>query len=289
MEIVQSIVEVRAALKGCEHVVLVPTMGALHAGHVALLEEGRRLAGAEGMVVASVFVNPTQFGPNEDLESYPRALDADATKCEGAGVDLIFAPERGEMYADDASVTVVEAQLTKYLCGVSRPGHFEGVCTVVLKLFNIVRPAVAVFGKKDYQQLAVIRRMARDLDLEVEVAGVETVREADGLALSSRNRYLKEEERAQAPSMRKALISAAAAVQGGERKGRKLEGLVREGIGAEGPLGEIDYVSVVDAEDLQPVETIERDAVAAVSVYFGKSRLIDNIELPVADVRGEES
>jgi pantoate--beta-alanine ligase len=279
MQITRSITEVRAVLEGRGRVVLVPTMGALHAGHVALLEEGRRLAGDSGTLVASIFVNPTQFGPNEDFESYPRALEEDAKRCEAAGVDVIFAPEAGEVYGGDASVTVVEDRLTRHLCGVSRPGHFEGVCTVVVKLFNIVRPAVAIFGKKDYQQLAVLRRVVRDLNLEVELMGVETVREGDGLALSSRNQYLTVEERAQAPVMRASLLMAAEAVVEGERDAGKLEAMVRERIGAEGPLGKIDYVSVVDAVDLQPVERLERSGLVAVSVYFGKSRLIDNIEL----------
>ncbi|MEM7146104.1 MAG: pantoate--beta-alanine ligase [Verrucomicrobiota bacterium] len=278
MQILETIAEVRGALAGKERVVLVPTMGAIHAGHVALMEEARRLAGGEGIVVASVFVNPTQFGPKEDFKSYPRDLEGDAGACEAAGVDVVFAPPVGEMYAEDASVTVSEETLSMHLCGRSRPGHFAGVATVVLKLINIVRPDVAVFGKKDYQQLAIIRRLVRDLNLEVEIVGVETVREEDGLAMSSRNAYLTAEERAQAPVMRAALLSAAQAVKGGEVESKVLEEMVRERIAKDAPLGRVDYVNVVGGEDMQLVERVEGPTVMAMSVYFGKSRLIDNIE-----------
>ncbi|MEM8955120.1 MAG: pantoate--beta-alanine ligase [Verrucomicrobiota bacterium] len=279
MQILKTIAEVRGELPGRERVVLVPTMGALHAGHVALLEEARRWAGDGGTVVASIFVNPTQFGPREDLKDYPRDLDGDISACKNAGVDVIFAPEDGEMYATDASVTVTEEALSMHLCGRSRPGHFAGVATVVLKLINIVRPMAAVFGKKDYQQWAIVRRLMRDLNLEVEIIGVETVREGDGLAMSSRNAYLGEEERAQAPVMRAALLSAVVAMEGGERDANELERLVRDRLAKDAPLGRIDYVNVVGRDDMQLLAHVDGEAVLAISVYFGKSRLIDNIEL----------
>ena len=176
-------------------VVFVPTMGALHEGHLELMREARKLAGDRGSVIVSIFVNPLQFGPKEDFSKYPRELEADAAKCESVGVDAIFNPGADEMYPPDRSVVVLETKLGTRLCGASRPGHFDGVCTVVLKLFNLVRAQIAVFGKKDYQQLAIIRRMVRDLNVPIRIIGHETVREPDGLAMSSRNRYLDPHER----------------------------------------------------------------------------------------------
>jgi pantoate--beta-alanine ligase len=176
-------------------IVLVPTMGALHDGHLNLMREARDLAGATGKVIVSIFVNPLQFGPKEDFSKYPRELEEDATKCESVAVDAIFAPGADEMYEGNRSVIVLETKLGQLLCGTSRPGHFDGVCTVVLKLFNLVQPDIAIFGKKDYQQLAIIKRMVRDLNVSVEIIGSETVREPDGLAMSSRNRYLDADAR----------------------------------------------------------------------------------------------
>ena len=260
-------------------VVLIPTMGALHSGHVALIEEGRRLAAPGGTVAVSIFVNPTQFGPTEDLGAYPRDLEGDLAKCGLAGADVVFAPEAGEIYFPDASMDVRELSLSKLLCGASRPGHFEGVCLVVLKLFHIIRPAAAVFGKKDRQQLAIIERMVRDLNIEVAIHGVETVRETDGLAMSSRNAYLTPEQRRQAPALRRALLAAAARFRDGERNAAALLARARETLDSEASLGRLDYLEVVDAATMQRVESIAAPAVVAAACFFGTCRLIDNIEL----------
>lgn len=253
-------------------------MGALHAGHVALLEEARELAGETGTVVTSIFVNPNQFGPGEDYTRYPQKPEEDAAICESAGVDLVFMPSVEEIYALDASVKVHESRLSTNLCGRSRPGHFPAVCTVVLKLYHIVDPDVMVFGKKDCQQLAIIRRMARDLNMDVEIASVPTVREDDGLAVSSRNLYLSGEERQQAVVLSQALFTARDLVAKGEREARLLESKA-EAIIRKAPLARIDYLSVVNAEDLMSIEFVSEAAILAVAVFFGDTRLIDNIEL----------
>lgn len=260
--------------------VFVPTMGALHEGHAALIRAARELAGQAGNVIVSIFVNPTQFGPGEDFSKYPRTLIEDLGICRDNGADAIFAPKAEDLYLADRSLQLFETSLSKTLCGASRPGHFDGVCTIVAKLFNLVQPDDAVFGKKDYQQLAIIRRLVRDLDFNVVIHGIETVREADGLAMSSRNRYLSEEERAQAPVLRAALMKAREAyVKGGERDGKALQRLVVDQIAAEAPAGRVDYVEVVDAGTLQkPTEATEL-VLIAVAVFFGSARLIDNIEL----------
>lgn len=260
--------------------VFVPTMGALHEGHAALIRAARELAGQAGNVIVSIFVNPTQFGPNEDYTKYPRTLIEDLGLCRDNGADAIFAPKAEDLYLPDRSIQLFETSLSKTLCGTSRPGHFDGVCTIVAKLFNLVQPDDAVFGKKDYQQLAIIRRLVRDLDFNVVIHGIDTVREADGLAMSSRNRYLTEEERAQAPVLRAALLKAREAyVKGGERDGKVLRKLIVDQIAAEAPAGRVDYVEVVDASTLQtPTETTEL-VLIALAVFFGSARLIDNIEL----------
>jgi len=260
--------------------VFVPTMGALHEGHAALIRAARELAGQAGNVIVSIFVNPTQFGPGEDFSKYPRTLIEDLGLCRDNGADAIFAPKAEDLYLADRSIQLFETSLSKTLCGASRPGHFDGVCTIVAKLFNLVQPDDAVFGKKDYQQLAIIRRLVRDLDFNVVIHGIETVREADGLAMSSRNRYLTEAERAQAPVLRAALMKAREAyVKGGERDGKALQRLVLDQIAAEAPAGRVDYVEVVDAATLQtPTEATEL-VLIAVAVFFGSARLIDNIEL----------
>jgi pantoate--beta-alanine ligase len=259
-------------------VVLVPTMGALHAGHAVLIDRARKLAGRTGMVVVSIFVNPTQFGPKEDFSRYPRTLAADQKLCVAHGADLIFFPTAEAMYPEGFSTYVDEHEVSKYLCGASRPGHFRGVCTVVLKLFQIVQPESAVFGLKDFQQCAVIRRMMRDLNVPVRIVPVETVREPDGLALSSRNRYLTEEERAQAPVLRRALLAAAAAFKDGETSAVRLRSMVVRQIES-APLSRIDYVEIADAETLNAVPKVKRGTVFAVAVFFGKTRLIDNLWL----------
>jgi len=276
----ETVAEVRAAVDAARAngrtVGFVPTMGALHEGHAALIRAAR---GATGFVVVSVFVNPTQFGPAEDYEKYPRTLDADRRLAAAAGADLVFAPGVGEMYPPGATTFVEVGGLGDYLCGPARPGHFRGVCTVVLKLFNIVRPDVAVFGAKDGQQARIIRRMVRDLNVPVEVRVEPTVREPDGLAMSSRNRYLSPAERAVAPYIYWALTAVRDRAAAGERDAARLEAGLREMLAAI-PGARIDYASVVDDETLRPVGRLERPALAAVAVYLGTTRLIDNITLP---------
>lgn len=255
--------------------VLVPTMGALHAGHISLMRQARENAGAEGEVVVSIFVNPLQFEPGSDFSRYPRPETADEEVCRAEGVDLIFRPVPDEMYFDDRSTFVEETLLSQTLCGPSRPGHFRGVCTVVTKLFHLVAPDAAIFGEKDFQQLAIVRRMARDLDFPIEILAGATVREPDGLALSSRNRYLSAEERAQAPVLRAALLEAANST---EPSAEKVLAVVRQKIES-APLARIDYAEIVDADDLQPRATVAPRTLLAVAVYFGRTRLIDNILL----------
>jgi len=264
-----------AALVGQKPVVLVPTMGGLHEGHAALVREARRLGGKSGTVVVSIFVNPTQFGPGEDFDSYPRDLESDREICAGAGADVIFHPSADEMYLDDASVTIRELSLSRLLCGASRPGHFAGVCTVVVKLFNLVRPDMAVFGKKDYQQLAIIRRLVRDLNLGIDIRGLETVRESDGLAMSSRNSYLSDDQRQQAPALRRALLAANTELVRDEM----VAGIAKQ-LQTEAPLGQIDYLELVDAESLEKIEAVTaQPALLAAAIFFGKTRLIDNLEI----------
>ncbi|MFP4250413.1 MAG: pantoate--beta-alanine ligase [Armatimonadota bacterium] len=251
---------------------LVPTMGALHEGHLALV---RIAVDHCDFVVVSIFVNPTQFGPGEDLESYPRDLEGDAAKVEKLGARLVFAPSAGEMYAEDACTTVSVSALTEGLCGAHRPGHFDGVTTVVCKLFNIVQPDRAYFGRKDYQQLVVIRRMVRDLDIPVDVIGVPTVREDDGLALSSRNQYLSERERAVAPKLHRALVRGADEARQGAT-GAEVERIVAAEIGTE-PLFDLQYVRAVDPNTLLPLGDRSGPMVIAVAAFLGETRLIDNI------------
>jgi len=256
--------------------VLVPTMGALHEGHAALIRKARKVAGKNGSVVVSIFVNPTQFGPKEDLSRYPRPFAADKTLCQNLGVDAIFHPQPTDMYAENSSVYVIEETLGNTLCGASRPGHFRGVCTVVAKLFNILTPDAAVFGKKDFQQLTIIQRMVRDLNFPVKIVPMETIREKDGLALSSRNQYLSPEERREAVVLRQALLAIKAAPK---KAGiETLKRLLREKISAS-PLARIDYAEVMDAETLHPPTPKTTKKLAAVAVFFGKTRLIDNLIL----------
>jgi pantoate--beta-alanine ligase len=255
--------------------VLVPTMGALHRAHGELIRVAREHASRGGAVVVSVFVNPLQFEPGSDYERYPRPERADEDFCRSAGVDLLFRPSVAEMYADDRSVFVDEFSLSKILEGESRPGHFRGVCTVVAKLFNVLAPEAAVFGEKDFQQLAIIRRMVRDLNFKIDIIGVPTVREEDGLACSSRNQYLNLEERKQAAVLHKALQAAANARR---KSADDIIALARNVIN-EAPLARIDYVELVDAETLRPVQIAGSNSVLVLAVFFGKTRLIDNIRL----------
>lgn len=253
--------------------VLVPTMGALHEGHLALMRAARHAAGPEGCVMVSIFVNPIQFDRPGDLAAYPRTLDDDLAKCRALGVDVVFAPDVGSMYFPDRSVTVTESLLSGGLCGATRPGHFDGVCTVVLKLFLLTRCDAAVFGEKDFQQLAVIRRMVRDLDVPVEIIGHPTIREADGLAMSSRNVRLSPEHRADAPRIRRALDEAAAS-----GSPAAILTAAREGIESS-PFARIDYLDLVDAETLQPAADLARPAVLATAVFYGDVRLIDHVDI----------
>ena len=251
---------------------LVPTMGYLHEGHESLI---KRAVAENDRVVVSVFLNPTQFAPNEDLASYPRDFEADTKLCEGAGAALVFHPEPSEMYAEDACTFVDMTAVTKELCGKSRPIHFRGVCTVVNKLMNISMADRAYFGQKDAQQLAVIRRMVRDLNMNVEVVGCPIIREADGLAKSSRNTYLSEEERKAGLVLSQAVMLGQKLVAEGEKSAAAVTGAMSELISAE-PLAKIDYVSMVLWDSIEPVETIEGPVLVAMAVYIGKTRLIDN-------------
>ena len=275
--VVHTIEEVRDAIARARglgmSIGFVPTMGALHEGHAALI----RTAGQpSAFVVVSIFVNPTQFGPNEDYSKYPRTLEADRKVCAAAGANLIFAPSAEEMYPANSATFVDVAELGETLCGASRPGHFRGVCTVVLKLFNIVVPDVAYFGAKDYQQARIIQRMVADLNLPMIVKVEPTVREADGLALSSRNRYLSAEQRAAAPAIQRALQAICDRAAVGERDVSVLEAALEADLAAI-PGARVDYASIVDSQTLQPIANVDRPAVAAAAVFFGTTRLIDNI------------
>lgn len=275
MKIAQTIASARAFVRRAGHpLVLVPTMGALHRGHAALIRRARKLAGAKGSVAVSIFVNPTQFGPKEDFSKYPRPVAADEELCRDCGADLVFRPAAGGMYAPDASAIVDETRLSAGLCGESRPGHFRGVCTVVAKLFLITQPDIAVFGEKDWQQLAIIRRMVRDLDFPIKIVGHPTVREKDGLAVSSRNAYLTPAERAAAPGIRAALLAAAAKKAPAailREAARLLEKI---------PGARIDYVRLVDSETLEPARRLRRESTLAAAVFLGRARLIDNLQIP---------
>jgi pantoate--beta-alanine ligase len=265
-----------AVARGEQKVVgLVPTMGALHEGHAALIRAARART---SLVVVSIFVNPTQFGPKEDFAKYPRTLEADQKLCADAGAHLIFAPTVEEMYPANSFTFVDVAELGNHLCGASRPGHFRGVCTVVLKLFNVVQPDFAFFGAKDYQQARILTQMVRDLNVPVGVEVVPTVREPDGLARSSRNRYLSAAERAVAPRIYQTLQSARARAAAGEIDAARLESALAAELSAL-PGAQVDYARVVDAETLQPLARLDRPAVAAVAVYLGGTRLIDNLPI----------
>lgn len=275
MKIVSTIEEVRAQVSAWKKegntVGFVPTMGYLHEGHMSLIDAARE----NDKVVVSIFVNPMQFGPNEDLASYPRDLDRDAKMCEEHGVDLIFHPTPEEMYGDNFYSYVDMNTLTEELCGLSRPVHFRGVCTVVTKLFNIVTPDKAYFGEKDAQQLAIIKRMVKDLNMPLSIVGCPIIREEDGLAKSSRNTYLSEEERKAALVLSRAIFLGKEMVEAGERDAKKVIAAMVKEIESE-PLSKIDYVKMVDLDTMQEVEKIERGILTAIAVYIGKTRLIDN-------------
>jgi len=297
MQRIDSLQALRARLRPLraagERIALVPTMGALHVGHLSLVKEARERA---DRVVVSIFVNPTQFNDSTDLESYPRTLEADLQACRDAGVDFVFCPSAAEIYPDGDDTAVEVGRLSEPLCGRSRPGHFRGVATVVTKLLIAVAPQVAVFGEKDFQQLAVIRRLARDLLLDVEIVGGQTLREPDGLAMSSRNQNLDPEARAQAVVLVRALDAAEAAVAGGERRAAALLERVRAEI-ARAPRAEIDYAELCDPDCLEPApERLVAPTLLALAVHMRPAaggpgqtvRLIDNRVLPVqAQTRGD--
>lgn len=279
MQVTKTVAETRALVKAWKKegktVGLVPTMGYLHEGHASLIRKCRE---ENDVVVVSVFVNPTQFGPNEDLESYPRDFGRDSALCKSLGADLIFHPEPEEMYRDPCAFVSIET-LSDNLCGRTRPIHFRGVCTVVSKLFHIVAPDRAYFGRKDAQQLAIIRKMVRDLDFDVQIVGCPIVREEDGLAKSSRNTYLNAEERRAALCLSRAVKRGQEVIAPGADSEAVLSAM-RAVIEAE-PLARIDYVSMVDALTMQDVERVDRDVLVAMAVYIGKTRLIDNFSYEV--------
>ncbi len=276
MKVVKTIKEVREIVGGWRQeglsVGLVPTMGYLHEGHQSLIKKS---ASQNDRTVVSVFVNPIQFGPNEDLEAYPRDLNRDIKAVEEAGGDLIFNPEPSEMYPGHFTSFIDTTETTELLCGAVRPVHFRGVCTVVGKLFNIVTPDRAYFGQKDAQQLATIRRFVRDLNFPLEIIACPIVREDDGLAKSSRNTYLNAEERQAALILSKSLKKGQEAIEGGEKDAKTIIGIIKESLQSE-PLARIDYVEVVDFENIQRVDKIEGETLVAIAVYIGKTRLIDN-------------
>jgi pantoate--beta-alanine ligase len=279
MRILRSVSDaVESAANGERKRVLVPTMGALHRGHGELIRIARDAAGRGGEVAVSIFVNPLQFAPGGDYEKYPRPESDDNEFCRKAGVDILFRPTVKEMYASDFSVSVEENSLAKMLCGRSRPGHFRGVCTVVTKLFHLLSPDAAIFGEKDFQQLAIIRRMVRDLNFQIEIIGATTVREADGLACSSRNQYLSAAEREQAPVLQRALQEARRLATQGERLPETILDAARQAI-ANASLARVDYLELVDAETLQPAIEAGPNSLIAVAAFFGQTRLIDNLRL----------
>ncbi|MHC5110997.1 MAG: pantoate--beta-alanine ligase [Planctomycetota bacterium] len=276
MRVVREITDCRQAVVEARvkhRVGLVPTMGALHDGHMSLVKRARESC---GVVAVTIFVNPTQFGPGEDFDAYPRRLQGDLAVCEQQGVDLVFVPTTESIFHDGHATTVSVSRLTANLCGASRPGHFDGVTTIVTKLFNIVPAHAAYFGEKDFQQLAVIRKMVADLNIAIEIIGCPIVREPDGLALSSRNSYLTGDQRSQALRINRALFAACERVRDGEVDAAGLQSFVVDEI-SQSPDARIDYVQVVDPHDISPLQRIEGPARICVAVHFGSCRLIDNV------------
>ncbi|MDP2600570.1 MAG: pantoate--beta-alanine ligase [Deltaproteobacteria bacterium] len=279
MKIIETPLEMQEwALKRREHeekIALVPTMGALHEGHLSLLREGKRLA---DHLVLSIFVNPLQFGPAEDLKQYPKTLEKDLNRAEECGVDIVFYPKTGDMYPKDFQTSLDLGALSKPLCGAARPGHFQGVATVVLKLFNIVQPNVALFGQKDYQQLRIIQQMVKDLNLPVEIKPMPIVREDDGLAMSSRNRYLKTDERQAALAISLSLVKAQSLVDQGEKNVEALVKTVHATLEETKKL-KVEYALLCDPKTLDPLKTLKLPALLAVACRIGETRLIDNCVL----------
>ena len=279
MKVIESIKEMKEASQAFrdngKSIVFVPTMGYLHEGHLSLMKKGKE---AGDVLIVSIFVNPTQFGKGEDLERYPRDIERDKELCKGEGVDILFAPKAGDIYPDGYQTYVDVEDVTKNLCGASRTGHFRGVATVVMKLFNIVRPDYAIFGEKDFQQLVTIKRLVKDLNMDVNVIGMPIVREADGLAMSSRNSYLSKEERRAALNIYRALRAAKEVFDEGERSASVLLNEAKRVIEIE-PIVVLDYIKLVDVETMEDLERVEDEALLAAAVRIGKTRLIDNIIL----------
>lgn len=275
MVIVKKIDELRKYIKAWRkegfEIGLVPTMGFLHEGHKSLIEKAVE---QNDKVVVSVFVNPTQFAPNEDFESYPRDINRDAKLCEDAGADIIFNPEPETMYENPHAFVSIDT-LSDGLCGKTRPIHFKGVCTVVSKLFNIVQPDKAYFGEKDAQQLAIIKKMVKDLNFDIKIVGCPIIREADGLAKSSRNTYLSAEERKAALCLSRGIFAGKELYNNGEKSADKIKNAIKDEIEKE-PLAKIDYIEIVDLDELKPVKTADKPILTAIAVYIGKTRLIDN-------------
>jgi pantoate--beta-alanine ligase len=276
MEVIETI---DAMQKQCEAlrvsgktIALVPTMGFFHEGHLELMRVGGRLA---DVLAISIFVNPTQFGPSEDFQAYPRDMEGDLAGAKEVGVDLVFAPSVEDMYPDGHQTKIAVVRVTKHLCGLSRPGHFDGVTTVVAKLFNIAKPHLAIFGEKDYQQLTAVKRMVKDLDMDTQIIGVPTVREPDGLAMSSRNNYLNPEERESALCLKKSLDLAREMFSQGKKDVQKMREAVEKLILSH-PFTEIDYINICDPMSLEDVDRIEGEALLALAVKVGRARLIDN-------------
>jgi len=276
LDLIHTVERLRARLANEPRVALVPTMGNLHAGHLALVEEARKHAYC---VVASIFVNRLQFEPGGDFDRYPRTLDADCAKLERVGCDIAFAPDEREMYPERQEIVVMPPKLAEQLCGDFRPGHFQGVATVVTKLFNIVRPDAAVFGRKDYQQLHVIRALVRQLNFGIEIVGVDTVREVDGLAMSSRNGYLSRDERAEAVRLNRVLARTKSAIEGGDRAYERLIDAAKDELASHG--WRVDYVALRAQANLAPVGPADRELVVLGAAWLGQTRLIDNLEIHV--------
>lgn len=281
MRILNTVSEVKAKIREWKSeglsIGFVPTMGYLHEGHESLIKRARF---ENDKVVVSIFVNPIQFGVNEDLSNYPRDLKSDSELCKRNDVDIIFAPTDSEMYSNKFSTFIDINGLGDNLCGNSRPGHFSGVCTVVTKLFNIVNPTKAYFGEKDAQQLAIIKRVVEDLNMDVEVVGCPIIREDDGLAKSSRNTYLTDEGRVAATILNKSLLGAKELLSNGERNSNKIKNFILDKINTE-PLAKVDYIGIVDALTMKDIDAIKDDTLIAIAVYVGKSRLIDNFTFKI--------
>lgn len=255
----------------------VPTMGFLHEGHESLIKKAVK---ENDRVIVSIFVNPTQFGPNEDYDSYPRDINKDLELCKNAGASIVFNPSPEEMYFDNNSTSIGVSSLTNVLCGLKRSGHFDGVCLVVSKFFNIITPDRAYFGQKDAQQVAVIKRMVRDLNMDIEIVTCPIIREEDGLAKSSRNTYLLQKERNAALILNRSLLKAKETLENGERKANIVKNIIKDSINSE-QLAKIDYVELVDNNSLENIEFIDRDILVAIAVYIGKTRLIDNFTFSI--------